>query len=160
MWKNYYNNKISDEVIDFIEKTMKCRVELTAGWKSSNKAKILRGVFQVDALSPLLYVIMMMPPNHILRECTVGYKLTKSQEKINHLILETRLYSRNLIKGISTLDVSLVKNSGPFLKWTREELKQMYQRTRKLMAMNKASQKLHWQTICVKKRGRKRNYPH
>ena len=34
--------------------------------------------------------------------------------------------------------VPLVKYSGPFLKWTREELKQMDQRTRKLMTMNKA----------------------
>ena len=28
----------------------------------------------------------MMPLNHILRKCTVGYLLHKSQEKINHLI--------------------------------------------------------------------------
>ena len=31
----------------------------------------------------------------------------------------------------------LVRYSGPFLKWTREELKQMDQRTRKLMTMHK-----------------------
>ena len=28
----------------------------------------------------------MMPLNHILRKCTAGYKLNKSQEKINHLM--------------------------------------------------------------------------
>ena len=44
--------------------------------------------------------------------------------------------SRNLIKGINTWAVSLVRYSGPFLKWTREELKQMDQRTRKLMTMH------------------------
>ena len=27
-----------------------------------------------------------MPLNHILRECTAGYKLNRSQEKINHLM--------------------------------------------------------------------------
>ena len=32
----------------------------------------------------------------------------------------------------------LVRYSGPFLKWTRDELKQMDQRTRKLMTMHKA----------------------
>ena len=32
----------------------------------------------------------------------------------------------------------LVRYSGPFLKWTRDELKQMNQRTRKLMTMHKA----------------------
>ena len=53
-------------------------------------------------------------------------------------LLETKLFSRNLIKGINTWAVSLVRYSGPFLKWTREELKQMDQRTRKLMTMHKA----------------------
>ena len=178
----------------------------------------------------------MMPLNHILRKCTAGYKLSRSQEKINHLmymddiklfaknekeletlihavriynqdigiefgiekcamlvmksgkrhmtdgmelpnqdrirtleenetykylgileaeqvqrkdmirkeylrrtrkLLETKLSSRNLIKGINTWAVPLVRYSGPFLKWTREELKQIDQRTRKLMTMHK-----------------------
>ena len=174
----------------------------------------------------------MMPPNHIFRKCTGGYKLTKSQEKIYHLtyiddiklccqqwkrignpntggddiqsrhrdgirhrkmshannemremtldlrnrttiprkdqnarrkgnlkylgileadaikqmekkenlfkkylrrtrkLLETKLYCRNLIKGGNTWDVPLVRYSGLFLKWAREELQQMDQRTR------------------------------
>ena len=54
-------------------------------------------------------------------------------------LLETKLSNRTLIKGINTWAVPLVRNSGPFLKWTREELKQMDQRTRKLMTMHKAS---------------------
>ena len=52
-------------------------------------------------------------------------------------LLETKLCSRNLIKGINTWAVLLVRYSGPFLKWTRE-LKQMDQRTRKLMTIHKA----------------------
>ena len=51
---------------------------------------------------------------------------------------ETKLTSRNLITWINTWAVSLVRYSGPFLKWTRDELKQMDQRTRKLSAMHKA----------------------
>ena len=50
--------------------------------------------------------------------------------------LETKLYSRNLIKGINTWAV-LVRYSGPFLKWTNEEPKKIDQRTRKLMTMHK-----------------------
>ena len=53
-------------------------------------------------------------------------------------LLETKLSSRNLIKGINTWAVPLVRYSGPFLKWTREEHKQMDQRTRKLMTVHKA----------------------
>ena len=48
-----------------------------------------------------------------------------------------RLNSRNLMKGINTEAVPLDRYSGPFLKWTRDELKQMDQRTRKLMTMHK-----------------------
>ena len=39
---------------------------------------------------------------------------------------------------MNTLAVPLVRYSGPFVKWTREELKQMDQRTKKLMTMHKA----------------------
>ena len=52
-------------------------------------------------------------------------------------LLETKLSSRNLIKGINTWGVLLVRYSGHFLKWVREVLKQMDQRTRKLMTMHK-----------------------
>ena len=52
-------------------------------------------------------------------------------------LLETKLSSRNIIKGINTWAVPRVRYSGPFLKWTRDELKQMDQRTRKLMTMHK-----------------------
>ena len=53
-------------------------------------------------------------------------------------LLETKLSSRNLIKGINTWAVPLVRYSGPFLKWTRDELRQMDQKTRKLITLHKA----------------------
>ena len=51
---------------------------------------------------------------------------------------ETKLSCGNLNKGINSWAVSLVRYSGPFLKWTRDKLKQMDQRARKLMTMHKA----------------------
>ena len=52
-------------------------------------------------------------------------------------LLETKLYSRKLIKGINTWDIPLVRHSGPFLKCIIEELQQMDQR-RKLMIKHQA----------------------
>ena len=37
-------------------------------------------------------------------------------------LLETKLSNRNLIKGINTWAAALVRYSGPFLKWTRDEI--------------------------------------
>ena len=90
--------KISHETINFIEKNMKnWRVELTAEGKIWAETKIQRGIFQRDALSLLLFIIAMMPLNHILRKCTAGYKLSRSQEKINHLMYmdELKLFAKN-----------------------------------------------------------------
>ena len=75
------------EVINFNEKTMKIwRVELTAQERSLAEAKIQRGIFQGDVLSPILFIIARMPLKHKLRKCSARYKLSRSQEKINHLM--------------------------------------------------------------------------
>ena len=90
--------KLSHKVINFIEQTMKTwRVELTAGGRSIAETKIQIGIFQGDALSPLLFIIAMMPLNHILRKCPAGYKLSRSQEKINHLMYmdDVKLFAKN-----------------------------------------------------------------
>ena len=79
--------KISDEVTNFIDKTMKTwRVELTTGGRRLAEAMIQRGIFKGDALSPLLFIIAMMPLDHTLRKCTAGYQLRRSQEKSNYLM--------------------------------------------------------------------------
>ena len=65
-------------------------------------------------------------------------KIQKEYLRRTRKLLETKLSSRNLIKGINTWAVPLVRYSGHFLQWTRVELKQMDQRTRKLMTMHKA----------------------
>ena len=72
-------------------------VELTAGGKDLAKTKIQRGIFQGDALPPLLFIKALMPLNSILRKCTAGYKLSKSQEKINPLMYidDIKLYAKN-----------------------------------------------------------------
>ena len=90
--------KLSHEVINFTEKTMQTwRAELTAGGRSLAERKIQRGIFQGDALSPLLFIIAMMPLNHIHRKCTAVYKLSRLQENINHLMYmdAVKLFTKN-----------------------------------------------------------------
>ena len=64
-------------------------------------------------------------------------KIKKEYFRRTRKLLDTKLYGRNFIKGINPRAVVHVRYSGPFLKWTREELKQMNQRTRKLMTVHK-----------------------
>ena len=65
--------------------------------RSLAETKIQRDVFQGDALSPLLFIIAIMPLDNILRKCTAGYKLSRSHEKINHLIYidGIKLFAKN-----------------------------------------------------------------
>ena len=65
-------------------------------------------------------------------------KIEKEYFRKARKLLETKLYGRNLVEGTKNWAVPLVRYSGPFLNWTREELKQMNQRTRKPMTMHKA----------------------
>ena len=62
-------------------------------------------------------------------------KIFKKYLRRTRKLLETKLYSKNIIKRINTW---AVRYSGPFSKWTREDLKQRDQITRKVMTMHKA----------------------
>ena len=73
-----------------------------------------------------------------IKEMQIKGTIRKEYLRRTRKLLETKLSCRNLIKGINTWAMPLVRNSGPFLKWTREKLKQMDQRTKKLMTMHKA----------------------
>ena len=57
---------------------------------------------------------------------TCGYERTKIKKEYlrrTRRLIETKLNRRNFIKGINSPTVVLVRCSGPFLKWTKEEKK-------------------------------------
>ena len=62
-----------------------------------------------------------------IKQAEMKEKIQKEYLRRTRKLLETKLNSRNLIKGIDTWAVPLVRYSGPFLKRTRDELKQMDQ---------------------------------
>ena len=79
------------------ELSAKNEKELTAGGTILAEGKNERGIFLGDALSQLLFIIATMTLNNIFKKCTAGYKLTKSQEKINHLMYmdDIKLLAKN-----------------------------------------------------------------
>ena len=95
-----------------------------------------------------------------IRQVEMKDKIRKEYLRKTRKLLETKLSSRNLIKGINTWAVHLIRFSEPFLKWTRDELKQMDQRTRKLMTMHKALHPRDDVDRLYVPRGRKRTRRH
>ena len=73
-----------------------------------------------------------------IKQVEIKNKIQKGYLRRTRKLLETKPSSRNLIKGINTWAVLLVRYCGPFLKWSKDEFKQMDQKTRKLMTMHKA----------------------
>ena len=93
---------VKDHQLTLIGKTLKditiiITIIIIIGGRRLTEAKIQRGIFQGDAVSPLLLKIAMMPLSQILRKCTAGYKLSRSQEKVNHLIYmgDIKLFAEN-----------------------------------------------------------------
>ena len=58
--------------------------------------KIKRGIFQGDSLSPLLFVVCMIPLTEILRKAKAGYIL--DDIKVNNLLFmdDLKLFEWNL----------------------------------------------------------------
>ena len=58
---------------------------------------IKRGVFQGDSLSPLMFVLALIPLSLILRKAKAAYEFSRRKVKINHLLFmdDLKLYSLN-----------------------------------------------------------------
>ena len=70
-----------------------------------------------------------------IKQAEMKDKIHKEYLRRTRKQFETKPNSKNLTKGINTW---AVPNSGGFLKLTKDKLKQMDQRTRKLMTMHEA----------------------
>ena len=82
----------------------KWNVMLCSGNSELGEVQIKRGIFQGDSLSPLVFVLTLIPLSLILRKAKPAYEFSESQEKIKHLLFmdDLKLYSRNE-KGLDSL---------------------------------------------------------
>lgn len=73
------------------------KLELTSSGVSLGEVNIRRGIFQGDSLSPLLFVICMMPLTMVLRKINVHYELGDKVTKLNHLLFmdDLKLFAKS-----------------------------------------------------------------
>ena len=89
---------VAINVRSFVNTPMKqWNTELTASNKRFGNVKIKCGIFQGDSLSPLLFLLVMIPLTLVLRQTKASYKLKKRGKKINHLLImdDLKLFAKN-----------------------------------------------------------------
>ena len=70
---------LADNIIGLIKQSMnKWKSNLYADEKLLGSVPIKGGIFQGDSISPLLFVIALLPLTHLLRETGMRYHLEKN----------------------------------------------------------------------------------
>ncbi len=89
---------IAENVRDFLQGSMKqWKLSLMSNGEELGDVDIKRGIFQGDSLSPLLFVLSMIPLSLLLRKVNVCYEWGKKEYKLNHLLFmdDLKLFSKN-----------------------------------------------------------------
>ena len=89
---------IAENVREFLQRSMKqWKLSLTSNGEELGDVDIKRGIFQGDSLSPLLFVLSMIPLSLLLRKVNVCYEWGKKEYKLNHLLFmdDLKLFSKN-----------------------------------------------------------------
>ena len=73
------------------------QTELTCNGERLCDVNIKRGIFQGDSLSPLLFVMAMIPLTTLLRRESFGFKFKGNDTKVNHLFFmdDLKLYGKS-----------------------------------------------------------------
>lgn len=89
---------IAENVRGFLKRSMaQWKLSLTSNGEELGDVNVRRGIFQGDSLSPLLFVLSMIPLSMLLRKVNVFYEWQKKEFKVNHLLFmdDLKLYAKN-----------------------------------------------------------------
>ena len=110
---------IAENLRTFLQKSMQqWRLSLTANGEDLGEVNVKRGIFQGDSLSPLLFVLSMVPLSLILKKVNACYKWGKKEYKLNHLLFmdDLKLYAKS--KEQTNTLVELCMCFAPTLAWS------------------------------------------
>ena len=83
---------IADNVRSFLEKSMKkWKLLLNSNGSDLCEVDVNRGIFKGDSLSPLIFVICMIPLSLLLRKVKASYEWGWKEFKLNHLLIMNHL---------------------------------------------------------------------
>ena len=103
---------IENNVQEFLNKSMKpWKIELNASRKTLAEVDSRREVFQGDSLSPLLFVLCMVPITWLLRRAKAGYEWGNKGIRLDHvlfmddlkLFVESKNQIDSLVQTVHTL---------------------------------------------------------
>ena len=89
---------IAENLKTFLQKSIQqWRLSLTSSGDDLGEVNVKRGIFQGDSLSPLLFVLCMVPLSLILKKVNACYKWGKKEYKVNHLLFmdDLKLYAKS-----------------------------------------------------------------
>ena len=89
---------IAKNLRTFLKKKMQqWGLSLTTNGEDLGEVNVKRRIFQGDNLSPLLFVLKMVPLPLILKKVNACYKWGKKEYKLNHLLFmdDLKLYAKN-----------------------------------------------------------------
>jgi hypothetical protein len=90
--------KVAGNMEGLVTRSMKdWKTVLTSNGEVLGEVDIRRGIFQGDSLSPLLFIIIMMPLSMLLRREKLGYTFGSGGKTINHLVFmdDIKLYGKS-----------------------------------------------------------------
>ena len=89
---------IAENVRNFLLRSMdQWKLSLTSNGEDLGDVHVKRGIFQGDSLSPLLFVLSMIPLSLVLRKVNACYEWEKKEYKLNHLLFmdDLKLFGKN-----------------------------------------------------------------